>query len=97
MPKTSVRVRGQVWPAPPAAVSLEDLPLALVTHECTGLCRGSFHSLPITVPADTPWSHVDAAAAMAGVRAAIGREARPRERRTVARPGFRIDVIVWAE
>ncbi len=91
------RRRLTAHPAPPAAVTLDELPAALVTHDCGPLCRGDVHGVAVTVPTRTPWLTVDAAAALGGVRTGIIRPARPCERRTIPAPGWRTDVLVWAD
>ncbi len=83
--------------APPPAVPLAEIPAALVAHDCGPLCRGEVHAIAVTVPASTSWLTVDAAAALGGVRTGIIRPARPCERRTMPAPGWRTDVLVWAD
>lgn len=90
------RRRPVAHPAPPEAVTLPDLPAALIGHVCA-LCAHGTHKVAVTVEADRSWHDIDAAAAIAGVRVAVIRPARPYERRRVARPGWRTDVLVWAE
>lgn len=82
--------------APPEALTLAELPGALVGHVCGCLCRHGNHVVPIVVEADRSWFDVDAAAAIAGVRVALIRPARPYERRRIARPGYRTDCLVWS-
>lgn len=97
LPAPRPRTRRPAHPAPPEAVSLDDLPLAVLTHDCSCLCQHGNHLVPVVVERHRSGVDVDNAAALGGVRAALVRLARPYERRSVPRPGFEARVVVWSD
>lgn len=83
--------------APPEAVTLAGLPLALLTHDCSHLCAHGNHVVPVVVERHRSGVDVDNAATLGGVRAALIRLARPAERRRVPAAGLEVRVVVWSD